>query len=188
MLKFEVNGKHGDKVLTFPTNLSELTPEYFSCVSDLIEPSENYSLIALAHKEKLSAFVLAGRNKKSEMSTAVVPIFVKNSKLTQSFNNKAFTNGLRTGERIIITPTDMELGSHVNLPKNTLNMSTLLYFIEDDGYAYQRALKESDYIYFLEYKLIPDSAIRGVFKQDEFTDFDNPFAVKDTESRTDSED
>ena len=77
MVKFETNGKQGDAIIKLPTRIDEITPEYLKAITSHIKVADNYSLIALCHKEKLSNFVIAGRNNKGEMSTAVVPLFVK---------------------------------------------------------------------------------------------------------------
>lgn len=178
MLKFETNGKLGKVVLTFPTYISELTPDFLQRLTEVIQVADNYSLIALCHKEKLSAFVMAGKNNKSEMSTAVVPIFVKKGK-----TDSEFINSINVSEKLLITPTQLAIGLHVNVPGNTLTMGTLLKHIDGDGYAYQNALKESGNVYFIEFKLIPNCDILGVYKNENYTSFDNPFAISDNNTK-----
>lgn len=172
MLKFETNGKLGKVILTFPTSISELTPDYLQRLTEEIKVADNYSLIALCHKEKLSAFIMAGKNHKSEMSTAVVPIFVKKGKTDSDFINR-----INVSDKLLITPTQMATGLHVNVPGNTLTMGTLLKYIDGDGYAYQNALKESGNVYFIEFKLVPNCDILGIYKHDSNASFENPFAI-----------
>ena len=173
MLKFEVNGKKGNVILNLPTSIEELTKDYLINITNEVNVGNNYSLIALCHREKLSAFIMAGRNKKNDMSTAVVPIFIKHGSITTD----SHVNNINVGDKLIIAPSNMAMGLHVNISKNTLTMGTLLNFIDGDGFAYQNALKYKEQVYFIEFKIIPNCDIVGYYKDNNSTDFDNPFAV-----------
>ena len=182
MVKFETNGKNGKVIVTLPTNLEEITPEYLGAITDEIAVADNYSLIALCHKEKLSAFVMAGRNKKNEISTAVVPLFVKRGLNTSSVSSidgvPSFHPLIEVCDKLIISPTAMAMGLHVNVPMNTLNMGKVVALLEGDGYAYQNATKVTDPVYFLEFKLIPNNEIIGCYKPNLRKDFENRFAFE----------
>lgn len=170
MIKFEANGKQGKVIVNLPTSVEEITPDYLNYVSDEIELADNYSLIALLHREKLSAFVMAGRNTKAELNTAVIPVFVKRGNINGGFNAS-----INTGDRVLMSPTTMSLGVHVNVPKNTLNLIKVMALIDGDGRAYQNAAKITTPVYFLEFKLIPNSDIIGVYKAKADIDYNNPF-------------
>lgn len=172
MVNFQTNGKNGSVILNLPTNIKEITPDYLLKITEDIKIADNYSLIALCHREKLSAFILAGKNKKNEMSTAVVPIFVK-----QGNTNAVFAGSINTCDKLLVAPSQLAMGLHVNVPKNTLTMGTLLNFIDGDGYAYKNALNYKEEVYFIEFKVIPNCDIIGIYKDYNNSDFDNPFAI-----------
>lgn len=173
MVKFETNGKNGKVIVTLPTSIKELTPEYLGAITDEIAIADNYSLIALCHKEKLSTFVMAGRSKKNQISTAVVPIFAKRGE-----TNVVFNTGIEVGDKLLISPTAMSMGLHVNVPMNTLTMGKFVDLIEGDTKVYQNALKHKEDVYFIEFKLIPNNEIIGIYKPNRRKDFENPFALE----------
>lgn len=179
MLKFETNGKLGKCIINLPTSINEITPKYLLDVTANIAVADNYSLIAICHKEKLSAFVLAGRNKKSEMTTSVVPIFVKRGFITDDKsigcpNN--FNDFVTSGIRLLITPTAISMGLHVNVPENDITMGKFMAAIDGDGCAYQNASKHNETVYFIEFKLVPNCDILGAYGN-KTKAFENPFAI-----------
>lgn len=174
MLRFETNGKHGEVAINLPTRLDEITPEYLNNVTKEVEIANNYSLIALCHKEKLSAFVLAGRGKKEQMSTAVVPLFIKRGNVDDQ--NKVLL--MNCGDTILITPTAISMGLHCNIPKNDLNMGKFMAILKDDTYGYQKAAYITDEVYFLEFKIVPNCDILGYYNKSFLEDFVNPFKIE----------
>lgn len=182
MLKFVTNGKNGSKSITLPTSIKEITADYLKAITDEILVADNYSLIALCHKEKLSSFILAGRNKKNQISTAVVPLFVKKGAPSKGVVNTLFESNLNVGDKLIITPTDIMTGMHVRVPMNTLTVEGFLSAIEGDGYAYQNASKNPADVYFLEFKIIPNCAIQGIYKPTLRKEFTNPFEMINLET------
>lgn len=173
MLKFEVNGKLGSYVLNLPTKLEDITQGYLQHVTKDVIVAPNYSLVALCYKEKLSTFLLAGRGTKNEVSTAVIPLFVKSGD-----SDSNFVNIMLTGTKLIISPSDMAMGYHVNCPKNTLNINLLAAYSEGDNQAYQRAVAIKDNIYFLEFKLVPNNAIVGCYNPiQQEGNYEHPFVI-----------
>lgn len=178
MLKFEVNGNLGSHVLNLPTKLEDITQSYLSYITKGVSIAPNYSLIALCYKEKLSTFLLAGRGTKKEVSTAVIPLFIKGGD-----TDSHFINTMLIGTKLIVSPSDMAMGYHVNCPKNTLNINLLAAYTEGDSLAYQRAVAIKDNIYFLEFKLVPNNAIVGCYNNiQEDDDYDHPFRVTPKDS------
>ena len=173
MVKFETNGKHGHVFVKFPSSVEEITPEYLKGVTDEIDVADNYTLIALCHKEKLSTFIAASRNKSNQISTSVIPIIAKQGKTDSVFHTE-----MNVGDIILISPSQMAMGLHVNVPKNILNMNHLIKATDGDGYAHKNALKYSQYVYFLEFKLVPNCDIIGRYNKTNNKEFDNPFALE----------
>lgn len=180
MVKFPISTKNGIVNFNFPTTLAELTESYLSDISDDIEIADNYTLIALCHREKLSTFVLAGTQKRNEVTTSVVPIFVKRGNISTSINTSIENNfiaNIKYGSKLIISPTAMSLGIHFSTPKNTLTMPNFVKLIEKDPFASQKASIQQDKVYFVEFKLIPNSDIIGCVVEDNNKKFNNPFGV-----------
>ena len=77
MLKFEVNGNHGTILMSLPTKLSEITPEYLNEVTSNVVVADNYSLIGILYRESLASVILANNRKQKNITTAIIPIFIK---------------------------------------------------------------------------------------------------------------
>lgn len=178
MLKFDVNSAAGPQIVNLPTSLADIKADYLKSVTDEIVVADNYSLIAICYKEKLSSFIMAGRSKKNNISTAVIPLFVKHGSITSTTSTIDFISELNTADKLIIAGADIATGLHVGVPKNTITMNHLLSAIEGDSYAYQRAAAYKEDVYFVEYKIIPNCAIKGVYKDDSNASFINPFAIE----------
>lgn len=169
MLKFTTNGKNGVNVLTYPTSLDEITPEYLKEVTNDIVLSENYSLIGVCYREKLSNIILSVRQNKKSTDIPVVPIFIKGRK------------DIETGDKLVISPSQIAIGHHVNAKKNVLTINNLLHYVDGDGMAFGNASKYKDFVYFLEFKIVPNCDIVGYYKKENDKDFENPFKVVPTD-------
>ena len=173
MLKFEINGKNGTFELNLPTSLNEITPEYLKDVTSTIQVADNYSLIGICYREAFSTVIFPNNTKKKNLTTAVVPLFVKCGK-----SDNDFINNINTGDKLIIAPSQIALGHHVNAPRNLITINNILNCINGDTKIYQETLKTSEQCYFLEFKLVPNVDINGVYKTDTNTHFINPFVTK----------
>lgn len=182
MVKFETNGKKGKVIVNLPTKIEEITPEYLGAITDEIAVADNYSLVALCHREKLSAFIMAGKRNQNQISTAVIPLFVKRGLDTSSVSNvgdvPTFHPLIEVCDKLLISPTAMSMGLHVNVPMNTINVNKVIDLLDGDGYAYQNASKFTEPVYFIEFKLIPNNEIIGCYKPKLRKEFNNPFAFE----------
>lgn len=179
MLKFLANGVNGNKVLNFPTKVEEITPEYLLNVTKDVEVADNYVLVALCYREKISTILMTARQNKKDVTSAVIPLFIKSGRLsTNGANEESFISKIKTGDKIIAASSQLALGHHVVCPMNTLNINNLIYYTEKDGFAYQRAVNIQDYIHFLEFKIIPANDVIA-FRPKVDSNFDNPFKIED---------
>lgn len=173
MVKFETNGKNGHLFINLPTSIEEITPEFLTGITHKVKVADNYSLICICHKEKLSSFIMAGRSKKNEISTAVVPIFVK------SGNTEAvFMSEFNVGDKIIISPSQMAMGYHVSIPNNPLTMGNLMKATEGDNYAHKNSLGYGKDVIFTEFKIVPNCDIIGRYDNTSSVSYNNPFEVE----------
>ena len=173
MVKFNVNGKAGAAVISLPTHLSEITPEYLNGVTCNVKIGDNYSLIGIIFKEKLSTLVLASRKNKKTSDIAIVPIFVKAGK-----TDSELINSLNTKDKLIIAPSDIMLGHHVSTPRNPLTIDNILNIIDGDLNVYNKLITIKEDCYFIEFKLVPNCNIHGAYiDQNDVKDVNN-FVIK----------
>ena len=151
--------KRGDKVITLnlPTNFREITPKYLLDVCNHITISNEYSLVAIIYKEKLSMIVNSSK-KSTPMNTSVVPVFVK-----PGVTDSTFINCLTAGEAIIVPGSDLELGIHVNSVYNVLSINNILSLImtDESKEVLRNTFKYDTPFFFVEFKLVPNCAIHG---------------------------
>lgn len=156
MLKLEVNGSAGKFLVNLPTEFSEISKEYLDNAVKHIEVAPEYSLVALIYREKL-AVVLNSAKQNKEMNTAVVPVFIKAGRT----DNK-FVKSIQLGNTLVITGSDLAIGIHVNSPLNSLSIPNVVAICNGDNEVYKNAITNTDYCHFVEFKLVPNSAIKGI--------------------------
>ena len=169
MLKFEVNGNHGVILMNLPTKLSEITPEYLNEVTSNIVVADNYSLIGILYRESLASVILANNRKQKNITTAIVPVFIK-----AGATDTEYVKNMAYGDKIVIAPSDIAMGHHVSCPKNMITINNILEYCDGDKEAYQRAISISQSCYYLEFKIVPNCNIHGNYKE-ESGSYKNPF-------------
>ena len=169
MLKFKVNGKHGSIIMNLPTKLSEITTEYLNEVTSNVVVADNYSLIGILHRESLANIILANNRKQKDITTAIVPIFVKAGN-----TDTQYIKNISCGNKIIIAPSDIAIGHHVTCPKNLITINNVLEYCQGDKEAYTKAIAIAQPCYYLEFKIVPNCNIHGNYK-DENEAYNNPF-------------
>lgn len=156
--------------LHLPTSIKEITNDYLNAVTNNITVAPNYSLVALVYKDKLSNIILATKQNKN-IATRVVPVFVK-----RDVNEKnEFIKTINTGNVIIVSPSDIEIGNHVNCPNNSLSIGRVTDMIQKDPTISKKALAFPEIVCFVEFKLIPNCAIKAKVTETDQTTFINPF-------------
>lgn len=163
----------------FPTSLKELSSEYLKAVTANVEVANHYSLVGIIYHEKLANIIMTYKQKKQGFTTGVVPIFIKAGKTDNEFIAKA-----KIKDKLIIPSTQLSLGHHVAAPKNTLSVSYFTNLLSKDIGAYQRAIQNGgdEECFFVEFKLVPNSDIVGLYSSTEYN-VDNIYTkVKDNNS------
>ena len=156
MLKLEVNGSAGKFLVNVPTVFSEISKEYLDNAVKHIEVAPEYSLVALIYREKL-AVILNSAKQNKEMNTSVVPVFIK-----AGTTDSKFIKNIKLGNKVIITGSDLSIGIHVNSPLNSLSIPNVVAICNGDNEVYKNAITNTEYCHFVEFKLVPNSAIKGV--------------------------
>lgn len=169
----ELNSRLKDYSLSIPTSVKEITPESLKLMTDNLHLMDHYCVIALVHKLKL--FNLAATiNGKNNSGLAVVPLIAK-----VNTPNKEIKDKLEIGYRAIVTRSSIEMGIHYNSPANDINLIAVNNYINDDkdlrndiftgeyfkqdGKSLLDSKSASPECCFIEFKILPLSAIAGAY-------------------------
>lgn len=162
-LKDSVSGN--EILLEVPTKLNEITKDWLLDVTRSVIPAPYYSLVACVSKDTLVA-LLNTNKKKNDKVVGVVPLFIKTATDTVSFTSNVsdeFAQNIDAATPIIIAPSDLSMGHHINVIDNKYSPSYVYNICQLDKNSYQQALNDMSNIYLVEFKLVPNSAIHGKY-------------------------
>ena len=171
--------KNGDSTVTMnlPTKLSEITKDYLLQVTNEIQPAPYYCVVAMVYRWQLGLITSAAKKKK-DLSTAVVPIYVKsNLPEDASAETKELFNKMMCGDKIIIGSTSLELGNHLSCPKNFITIDNIVRIYNADNDFAKGTIYDRNYYYFVDFKLVAASEIRGFYAKQPNNGFVNPFII-----------
>lgn len=159
-----------------PTKLSEITKERLDELFKVINLPEDYCIIAIFQKVKLSQFAMMTVSKAQETLVYTIPIV---GKLPESYHYKG---NIKVGDKVIVTRTNLEMGTALSM-STMISSSNLNKFINDNddlrGKCFRKDIKDEDgntdvWIYTIQGKIIPISDIRGTIEKDAITS--DPFS------------
>lgn len=153
----EINGKDGKLKLHLPTSIYEITPEVLTDATKHITVAPNYSLVALVYSTFLS--MAMNEKKAANAKISVVPFFVKCGDTDSSF-----INHIEDGNKLIIAPSNIALGIHINNSFNELSLNRICNICCQDAEFLKKVFAYNHAYYFVDYKLIPNCNINGVIK------------------------
>ena len=172
MKTFKVNGRAGSYVINFPQSLEEVGTEYLSNCTDFINPAPNYAVIAVVYKDLLS-LVLTAAKKKGSVNAAVIPVFVK-----AGDSDSEFIKSVKLGDRVVVSGSDLSIGHHISSPYNKITPSNIMIICDGDKDIYRESMAMQEPVCFVEFKLVPISAIHAKL-DDTVKGYVNPFISKD---------
>ena len=172
MKTFKVNGKDGSYVINLPQSLKEIGTEYLSDCTKFINPAPNYAVVAVVYEDLLS-LVLTSAKKKTPVNIAVTPVFVKAGN-----NDSEFIKSINLGDRVVVSGSDLSIGHHINSPYNKITPSTISIICEGDKDIYRESMTMQEPVCFVEFKLVPISAIHAKL-DDTVKGYVNPFISSD---------
>lgn len=172
MKTFKVNGKAGSYVINLPQSLKEIGTEYLSDCTKFINPAPNYAVVAIVYKDLLS-LVLTASKKKTPVNAAVIPVFVKAGN-----NDSEFIKSINLGDRVVVSGSDLSIGHHIGSPYNKITPSIIASICDGDKDIYREAMTMQELVCFVEFKLVPISAIHAKL-DDTAKDYINPFISSD---------
>lgn len=171
--------------IKLPTDLSELTKEYFDEMLKSINVADNYSVVALCYKAKLFEIINVS---KKEITIQALSLLVK---IGGNIDNVAYCKPM---DKVIINRSSLERSQHLYIPHNTLepgkvsdyicsnkdlvkDITTGKYFI-DEGESLAAASHKAPYCYFVEYKIVPNNVIiAGISQSFKKEQVINPFII-----------
>lgn len=172
MKNFKVNGSLGEFELSLPESLEEIPVEYFKECTDFVHPAPNYALVAIVYKDSLN-LILTSAKKTEGVKVAIIPIFVKGGT-----TDSEFINSLKTGDKVVISGSDLSIGNHINSPYNKITPDNIIRVCQNAGREfYQSTLELNTPICLVEFKLVPMNAIRSKLDRTK-NSFINPFIHK----------
>lgn len=155
MKTFKVNGKAGSYVINLPQSLEEIGTEYLSNCTNFINPASNYAVVAIVYKDLLS-LVLTAAKKKTPVNAAVIPVFVK-----AGDSDSEFIKSINLGDRVVVAASDLSIGHHIASPYNKITPSTISVICDGDKDIYRESMAMKEPVCFVEFKLVPISAIHA---------------------------
>lgn len=163
MRTLQLNVINGTEVPTreIPTSVKDIKSSWLLDVTSKITVAPNYSLIALISKDTLF-YLLNSKKKKSDGVVGVIPVFVKCGDC-----DSAFINNIETNTPIIISAGDISIGYHVHSKDNTISPTAVYNFCQQDTSIYQNVIGDSSPIYLVDFKIVPNSAIKGCYNKED---------------------
>lgn len=181
MKTFNVKTDAGTYDVSLPTKLDEITSEYLSYVTKDVNVAPEYSLVGLVYIDKLT-MVLNSKKAKDGAITRVVPIFVK-----AGATDSKFVSNCSCGSKLLIPGSDLSMGLHVYCPDNKITINSIISLLSKDKNVVSNAWGDNNLYYFLEFKLIPNCAIKGVIGDGENLNdnWENPFVKQEITNKAD---
>ena len=171
MKTFKVDGNLGEFTINLPESLDEISIEYLKSCTDFVHPAPNYALVGIVYKDGLST-VLTVSKKKQDVNVAIIPVFIK-----AGDSDSDFIKSLSIGDKIVVAGSDLSIAHHINSPYNKITPINMIRLADGDKNIYSEALRHNSPVCFIEFKLLPASAIHGKLDKTA-NNFVNPFIYK----------
>ena len=174
-------GSNGFK-MNLPTSLNEITEDYLNGVTSHIHIAPYHCIVALVYRCKLPEIISTARKKK-DLATAIVPLFVR-ANVTLSASSETFEMfvQMQTGDKLVIAGTDLERGYHLTCPKNFITIDNIVAIYNSDSNFAKGVMMDQNYYYFVDFKLVPITDIKGFYSREKDDSFVNPFIIKNEAS------
>lgn len=171
MKTFKVNGDAGSYLITLPQSLDEIGTDYLKQCTDFINPAPNYAVVAVVYKDSLS-LILTAYKKKTATNMAVVPVFVK-----AGTNDSEFIKSIELGDKVVVSGSDLSIGHHIQAHFNKITPTIITALCEGDKDIYKEAMLMTEPVCFVEFKLVPISAIHAKLDDKVKISNNNPFVT-----------
>lgn len=164
-----------------PTSSDEISVNFLQNIANEIYLAPDYVLIGLIQGVKLADLAYANSTKNKNLTTTVLPVFIKAGETKSKMISAAETKAT-----IHISKSNIELGEHIRLSNNILTIQTIINYLTIDDelrrsivtgkFFADREISKDTRVFAIEFKVVPVTDIHGVFSKIEA--IDNPFVKK----------
>lgn len=170
MVDLKVNYLGLNQTYKMPTSMSEIDMNVLKdCVSH-IKVAKDYALIAVIFKERPITIVSVSKQNKNA-SVSGVAVMIKSN------TDDLFVDNIKLGETLVISPSDISMGHHVNSPKNVLTPGFLLNLLQTNVDLNKKLMAVAVPTYFVDFKIVPVCNIHGAIGKAE--NFNTYYIVPD---------
>ena len=103
---------------------------------------------------------------------AVVPVFIK-----AGTNDSEFIKSIELGDKVVVSGSDLSIGHHIQAPFNKITPTIITALCEGDKDIYKEAMIMTEPVCFVEFKLVPISAIHAKLDDNIKISINNPFVT-----------
>lgn len=154
MVDLKVNYLGLNQTFRMPTSMSEVDMNVIADYVKHVNVSKNYALIAVVFKERpISIVSLSRQNKNASVSGVAV--------MVKSNTDDKFIKDIKLGETIVISPSDIAMGHHINSPANALTPGFLLELLRTNVDLNKKLMAVKVPTYFVDFKIVPVCNIHG---------------------------
>lgn len=154
MVDLKVNYLGLNQTFRMPTSMSEVNMNVIADYVKHVNVSKDYALIAVVFKERPITIVSVSKQNKNA-SVSGVAIMIKSN------TDDEFIKGVKLGETIVISPSDIAMGHHVNSPANPLTPGFLLNLLQTNTDLNKKLMGIGVPTYFVDFKIVPVCNIHG---------------------------
>lgn len=172
MKDFQLIAEGNEINFKFPTSIDEITKDYLLQVTSQVHVANDYTLLAIVYHEKIGSVIITRKQAKKSITGAVVPIVIKSGACDNDF-----IKSMQTKDKVIIDSAMLSTAYHVTCPKNTLSLDYFIRRLDKDisvAARYGNAYGNEE-CYFVEFKIVPNSAIIGYYNETDKTEVTNPY-------------
>lgn len=175
MNQFKVTDGSSEFLMNLPTKISEITSDYLLSVTEDITVAPYHAIVATIYRCKLPE-VISTSKKSRAMAIAIVPVYVK-SNLPLETEKPTWTliAKIECGDKLIIAGTDLERGYQLSTPKNFITIENIIKIYNHDNDFAKDVMRDQNYYYFVDFKLVPITDIKGYYKPSNLAEYVNPF-------------
>ena len=153
---YKLKSEKANYGINIPINANEITADILKTLTENIQLSKNYAILALRYKVKPFGLIMGAKSQKSNVLVSVVPLLAK-------VNGEINGN---IGDRVSITSTDLQMALHIS-SVSVLSPDTVKnYIIADDALnksvINKTAFADAEFIYLLEFKIVSLNAIKAI--------------------------
>lgn len=154
MVDLKVNYLGLNQTFRMPTSMSEVNMNVIADYVKHVNVSNDYALIAVVFKERPITIVSVSKQNKNA-SVSGVAVMIKSN------TNDEFIKGIKLGETLVISPSDIAMGHHVNSPANPLTPGFLLNLLQTNTDLNKKLMGIGVSTYFVDFKIVPVCNIHG---------------------------